>query len=226
MMNRLGTVARLTAGGALTAWHYMWRTTPWSRREVPGSPGEDGPPPLPDAVDVAGLQLPEDGVGPLFHRCYRVRIRDARLSPEEVMARVTADPNRVAPTEMARFERIGEAKDRLAVGDEYVVRIAGPWDGPVRAVAVTPTSFRLATLTGHLEAGQIEFRVRQDDGLVFEIESWARSADRVVNFFYEFLPFAKESQLHMWTSMLEQVVQLTGGRRTGRMEIETRRADG
>jgi hypothetical protein len=30
----------------------------------------------------------------------------------------------------------------------------------------------------------------------------------------------------MWTSMLEQVVELTGGRRTGRMEIETRRADG
>ena len=96
----------------------------------------------------------------------------------------------------------------------------------MRVVAVTPTSFRLATLAGHLEAGQIEFRAQADEGLVFEIESWARSADRLVNVFFEFLPFAKESQLHMWTSLLEQVVDLSGGRRSGRMEIETRRADG
>ncbi len=34
----------------------------------------------------------------------------------------------------------------------------GPWDGPVLVVDQTPTSFRFATLKGHLEAGQIEFR--------------------------------------------------------------------
>ena len=49
----------------------------------------------------------------------------------------------------------------MEVGDEYVVRMPGPWDGPVRVVEVTPTSFRLATLDGHLEAGQIEFRARR-----------------------------------------------------------------
>ncbi len=225
-MTRLGTAARLTAGSALTAWHYMWRTTPWSRRELAGSFELDRPPPLPDGVEAAAIQRPEDGVGPLFHRRFRVRIRDARLSPEQVIALVAADPNRVAPTEMAQFQPVGERAGTLAVGDEYVVHIAGPWDGPVRVVAVTPTSFRLATLAGHLEAGQIEFRARADEGLVFEIESWARSADRLVNVFFEFLPLAKESQLHMWTSLLEQVVELAGGRRSGRMEIETRRADG
>jgi hypothetical protein len=225
-VNRIDTVARLTAGSVLTAWHYMWRTTPWSRSEVAGSLDEDRPPPLPADVESARIQLPEHGAGPLFHRRYTVSIRDARLSPEQVMACVAADPNRVAPTEMARFERIGETKGPLATGDEYVVRIAGPWDGPVRVVAVTPTSFRLATLAGHLEAGQIEFRARAEQGLVFEIESWARSADRVVNVFFEFLPFAKESQLHMWTSLLERVVELSGGRRSGRIVIETRRADG
>ena len=225
-MTRLGTAARLTAGSLLTAWHYLWRTTPWSRRELAGSFERDLPPPLPDGVEAAAIQRPEDGVGPLFHRRFRVRIRDARLSPEQVIALVAGDPNRVVPTEMAHFQPVGESAGPLAVGDEYVVHIAGPWDGPVRVVAVTPTSFRLATLAGHLEAGQIEFRARADERLVFEIESWARSADRIVNVFFEFLPFAKESQLHMWTSLLEQVVELAGGRRSGRMEIETRRADG
>lgn len=44
----------------------------------------------------------------------------------------------------------------MNVGDEYLVRMPGPWNGPVRVVGRTPTSFRLATLQGHLEAGQLE----------------------------------------------------------------------
>jgi hypothetical protein len=80
----------------------------------------------------------------------------------------------VAPTEFARFTKVYGEKGGMEPRDEYVVRMPGPWDGPVRVVSVTPTSFRLATLDGHLEAGQIEFRAGPaDDGddLVFTIES-------------------------------------------------------
>ena len=41
---------------------------------------------------------------------------------------------------------------------EFMVRMPGPWKAPVRCVERTPTSFRLVTLPGHMEAGQIEFR--------------------------------------------------------------------
>jgi hypothetical protein len=44
--------------------------------------------------------------------------------------------------------------DDLTVGDEMTVRIRGPWDGPVRVVNRTETSFRFATLNNHMEAGQ------------------------------------------------------------------------
>ena len=102
----------------------------------------------------------------------------------------------------------------------------GPWDGPVRAIEVTPTSFRLATLTGHLEAGQIEFRAADDGGdLVFTIESWARSGDRLSKVLYQSVRMAKEVQLHMWTSFLERVAELAGGRAVGGIDIETRRVD-
>ena len=76
------------------------------------------------------------------------------------------------------------------------------WDGPVRVVEVGRCSFRLATLAGHLEAGQIEFRSSADDdsGVVFEIESWARSSSALVNFLYHRLRMAKEVQAHMWIS--------------------------
>jgi len=36
---------------------------------------------------------------------------------------------------------------------------------------------------------------------------------------------AKEVQLHMWTSFLERLIELAGGSRFGRLEIETRRVD-
>ena len=63
-------------------------------------------------------------------------------------------------------------------GDEFVVRMPGPWDGPVRVVRREADSFRLATLAGHLEAGEIEFRATgTPDALGFEIESWARAGE-------------------------------------------------
>jgi hypothetical protein len=223
---RLATAARWPVGIALTSWQYMWRTTPMHRVEVEGSAAEDAPPPLPSGVPDDEIQLPEHGAGPLFHRRYRARIRDAKYSPEELMALVSAAPDRVAPTEFASFQKVHGDEGRMAVGDEFVVRMPGPWDGPVRVVSVTPSSFRLATLAGHLEAGQIEFTASRDgDMVVFDIESWARSGDRLSDLLYDRMRMAKEIQLHMWTSLLERVVRLAGGRMTGGIDIFTRRAD-
>jgi hypothetical protein len=221
---RLSTAVRFPLGIALTSWNYMWRTTPMHRREEAGT-AADLPPGLPDDridEDVQGL---EDGVGPLFHRLYRARIRDARLTPDELIGRLTADPNRASPTELARFIP-AHGEGPIGVGDELIVRMPGPWDGPVRVTEMTPTSFRFTTLGGHLEAGQIEFRARRaDDLLQFEIESWARSGDRLSNALYTHLRMAKEVQLHMWTSFLEQVCRLAGGRLTGGVEIISRKVD-
>ena len=36
---------------------------------------------------------------------------------------------------------------------------------------------------------------------------------------------SKEVQLHMWTSVLERLMELSGGRRDGRIAITTRRVD-
>jgi hypothetical protein len=213
-------------GIALTSWQYMWRTTPMHRVEVEGSSVEDAPPPLPLGVSNAEVQLPEDGAGPLFHRRYRARIRDSKYSPEELMALVSGTPDRVAPTELASFQKVLGDEGHMALGDEFVVRMPGPWDGPVRVVDVQPTSFRLATLAGHLEAGQIEFTAsREGERLVFHIESWARSGDRLSDLLYDRVRMAKEIQLHMWTSLLERVARLAAGRITGGIEIDTRRVD-
>jgi hypothetical protein len=218
----LTTATRWPVGIVLTSWHYMWRTTPLHRSEAIDE-GAPEPPPLPDGVDREELQTPADGAGPYFHRVYRARIRQADVTPEELVARIAEDVNRVAPGEFARFHKVlGEAGE-LRVGDEYVVRMPGPWDGPVRVVERTPTSWRFATLAGHLEAGQIRFSAARDGLLEFQIESWTRSGSRVSNLLYHHLRMSKEIQLHMWTSVLERVAKLSGGRMTGGIEIRTRR---
>lgn len=186
----------------------------------------DAGPPVPFGVEHAELQSAQDGAGPLFHRRYLTRIREARLPARELIGRIISDPDVASPTEFATFKKTSGSEGRMRVGDEYIVRMPGPWDGPVRVVEITETSLRLATLDGHLEAGQIEFAaVEIDSEIEFRIESWARSKNRFVDLLYSRLRMAKEVQFHMWTSYLERVTRLAGGRMTGGIDIETRRVD-
>jgi Domain of unknown function (DUF1990) len=225
---RWSTTASWPLGIALTSWDYMWRITPLHRREA----AVVLEPPLPALlsypaeVDRSEVQGYENGSGPLFHRLYKTRIRHSRLDGRELMEKLQADLNVASPTKFARFQRVLGEPGRLAVGDEYVVRMPGPWDGPVRVISVSRCSFRLATLAGHLEAGQIEFRASSaETEVVFEIESWARSGSPLVNLLYHRLRMAKEVQAHMWMSFLERVVQLAGGRMTGGIDLATERVE-
>ncbi len=204
----------------------MWRTTPLYRSEEVGSWSDDAPPPIPTGVTRSQLQGPDNGAGPLYHRRYVAVIRSGRLSARELLGQVAADPDRAAPSEFATFKKTRGEEGQMVVGDEYLVRMPGPWDGPVRVVERSPDSFRLATLEGHLEAGQIEFSAAEGDGrLVFRIESWARGGDWLSNLLYDRMRISKEVQFHMWTSFLERVIRLSGGRRDGGLRIHTRRAD-
>jgi hypothetical protein len=210
----------------LTSWRYLWRTTPLYREEAEGSWPDDAPPELPEDVDREEVQWVADGSGPHFHRIYSVRIADSPMSAEDLAATLHENPDRAAPSEFATFQKTRGQDGVLRVNDEFVVRMPGPWDGPVRVARTTPSSFRLVTLAGHLEAGQIEFRASNGDLLQFEIESWARSGDRLSELMYDRLRISKEVQFHMWTSFLEHVVKLSEGKRAGGLRIRTRKVAG
>lgn len=213
-------------GVVFTGWSYLWRTTPLHRRELEGSWEQDAPPALPPQLDRNDLQQPHDGAGPLLHRRYQGLIVGARLDAGALMVSLAADPNQVAPSGLARFQKVAGADGAMAVGDEWLVRMPGPWDGPVRVVDVSSTSFRFVTLAGHLEAGQIEWRAQDaPDGLRFGVESWARSGDRLSDVLHNRVRMAKEVQLHMWTSVVERVARLAEGRLAAGVDIETRRVD-
>ena len=219
----VGIVLRWPAGMAFASWRYLWRITPLHRLDEDGGPDDCGP-----TIDATfhddRLQRLEDGVGPVYHRCYGTTIEQPQLSANELIGRIAENPNRPAPVEVASFRKTVGEKGLLAVGDEFVVRMPGPWDGPVRVVHRGPDSYRFATLRGHLEAGQIEFRARDDsEQLRFEIESWTTAGSRLSDLLYSRVRIIKEMQLHMWTHYCERAGKLAGGRLRDGVHIHTRR---
>jgi hypothetical protein len=124
----------------------------------------------------------------------------------------------------------------------------GPWDGPVRVVHRDATSLRLATLRGHLEAGQIEFSTAGGDGstagsggtaggdgtaagdgaldgddtLTFAIQVWSRGGDRLADLLYSRLRIAKEIQFNMWVFFCLRTAGFSGGRPRGGVSVVTR----
>ena len=207
-----------------TAWHYIWRILPVWRTEREGTLAVDSPPPLPPDVSRDGLQEPPDGSGPLFHRTYSGAISGARKSAEELMTELAADPNVVSPSRLAHFKKTVGDKGQMRVGDEFVVRMPGPWDGPIRVLMHEPTFFRFGTLDSHLEAGQIEWRAWESDGkLQFAVESWSRAGDKLSAIMHDHLRMAKEVQLYMWTSIVERVARHVDGELVRGVSVETRR---
>lgn len=225
LARRIGTVGRWPLGMGLASWRYLWRTSPLHRVDQAGTPDDVGPP-IPDDLLDQRVQGVSSGAGPLFRRRYTVRIEDSSMRPEQVIGLIAENPNRAAPVEVAIFHKTRGTRGPMRVGDEYMVRMPGPWDGPVRVIDRGPTWVRLATLRGHLEAGQIEFRASREDGaLRFEIESWARSGDRLSELLYDRVRVVKEMQLHMWTHFCERIARLAGGRIRGGVQIHTRRVE-
>lgn len=223
LKRRIATALTWPLGMSWTTLHYTWRILPVHRTELDGSLPEDLPPALPGDVSHDYVQQPRDGVGPLFHRLYTCAIDDARMSAEELMARLGADPNRVTPRQIARFRKTRGPADQMQRGDELLVHMPGPWNGPIRTVDVRPDGFRFATLAGHLEAGQIEWRAWDDGQLHFAIESWARGGDRLSAVMHDRLRMAKELQLYMWTSVCERVPRAAHGRLHDGVNVVTRR---
>ena len=221
---RLATSASWPFGVTWTAFHYIWRILPVYRTEEAGSVESDLPPALPAGVSHQEVMRVGDGAGPLLHRRYRCTVRDPRLTAEELIEQVARDPNQLTPRWIAKFSKAAGEPAEMRVGDEFLVHMPGPWNGPVRVVETRPDGFRFATLAGHLEAGQIEWRASAaDGGLRFEIESWARGGDRLSAFAHDRLRMAKEVQLYMWTTVLERVPKLAGGRLDDGVTVLTRR---
>ena len=155
-----------------------------------------------------GLQLPSEGYGKLVHRRYSIEFKCDETACE-VAAKISQNPDRYCNEAMASFDKLTGAAGRMDVGDEYIVRISGPWNGPVRVIDMDANSFTFATRDGHLEAGFIEFEVakQNDDACRLTIQSWATSGGPLVWVTYSVLRVSKLAQTAMWTEFCTNVAK-------------------
>ncbi|WP_217278587.1 DUF1990 family protein [Hymenobacter sp. BRD67] len=149
------------------------------------------------------------------------------LTPVQLMAEVQTHLPRFSPGLLADFKRTRGTEGSLSVGDEFHIKILGPWNGSVRVTATGPTFFEFITLEGHPEAGRIRFEVHQLDGradaLRFEIHSLARSRDGLVAFAYDTIGGGKLVQEATWVEFCERVAAASGGQALGPVVVETTR---
>ncbi len=175
----------------------------------------DNLPPVQPATDGTAPQTRDDGCGPILARTHSVTIRDSRMTPAELMTRFRHAPNEFVPRHIAGFFSQGEPACDLVAGDELVVEIPGPWNGPIRVDSANETEVMLITLPGHMEAGHIRFRTRctEDGDVEFEIRSWARAGDELFRRLHVGVKLAHEAQTAMWAHTCDRAVAVSGGRR-------------
>lgn len=189
----------------------------------------DPPPSLYEVADTEELQVITAGTGPVLERTYRVHIADTQVTPEQLIDRLAEHLDDSSGTGLADFVEQRTTERAAGVGSEYRLRMPGPWNPGVRIIERTPTSIRLATLAGHMEAGQLEARARREDSAppaedrtVFEIHSVARTASHGFSLLYNRLRIAREMQLHMWVDFCGNVCTgLAEGRLNGKIELIT-----
>ncbi|WP_400192221.1 DUF1990 family protein [Hymenobacter sp. B81] len=175
-------------------------------------------------------QPADTGAGPLFERRYYIDVEGAQKLPAELMHHIQCNVEQFSPDLLANFEKKQGEPHRLQTGDEFHIKILGPWNGSVRVTEVADQHFELLTLDGHPEAGRIRFAVRQLPGeeklLRFEIHSWARSRDGLVAFAYSTIGVGKQVQEQTWVTFCQRVAEASGGRARGPVQVETVEQDG
>ncbi len=178
-------------------------------------------PEIPSNLIDPQVQLEGEGFGKLLGRRYEI-VFNTKLPATALMSKVMQNLDQLSPEELASFEKTQGSSWKLGLGDEFEIVILGPWNGRVRVIEVAEDAFSFVTLQGHPEAGRIRFAVQSvKPGLLrFNITSWARSRDGLVDLTYDKLNLGKSLQTTAWRTFLERVVELGDGRQLGEIIVQ------
>jgi hypothetical protein len=203
-------------GAPLALFRFLRRQT---AVEVINSRG--GPVPLPADEPESVNRESEQGVGPEVHRLYSATIQTPKLPAGRLLEIIAADPNVIAPSEVLRFEKTSGKPGGLEEGDELLIRMAGPWNAPVKITRRWEEGFRFAATRGHPQIGQVELRVRDDAGeLAGEIQTRERAAG-VKFHLLQRIKLVQRMQSYTWGEMLQNAAQLAGGRQLERITVRS-----
>jgi len=203
-------------GAPLALFRFLRRQT---AVEVVNSRG--GPAPLPADEPESVNRESEQGVGREVHRLYSATIQTPKLPAGRLLEIIAADPNVIAPSEVLRFEKTCGKPGRLEEGDELLIRMAGPWNAPVKITRRWEEGLRFAATDGHPQIGQVELRLRDDGGeLAVEIQTRERAAGIRFHLLQR-IKLVQRMQSYTWGEMLQNAAQLAGGRQLERITVRS-----
>ncbi|WP_437940550.1 DUF1990 family protein [Sorangium sp. So ce341] len=181
--------------------------------------------PLDESLAKLGDSLPErlpsEGLGPMHRKIYRAAIRGARLDAEGLIALVRDELPELTPRKTVVVGAEPESPTRIAPGATLTMALPLRGHVQVRVEEVSPRAITLATLEGHPLAGAVRFLAEPapgEDGAVrFEVQTWNRASTLADLLVMETLGGA--IQTYTWTSLVETVIERSGGRAEKGVEV-------
>lgn len=169
-------------------------------------------------VDEMPEQTPDEGVGKLQRRRFRVDIRDSRRTLGELFADFLGEFQQIAP-----FEAAAEpgAPTSIEEGNTLTLALPGRGHVQVRVIRVEDRSATLATLEGHPLAGVVHFHFASidDDVIRFTIDVVERPASRIDQL--SMAVIGSLAQKRTWITTAENVLERSGGRSDDGVEADS-----
>lgn len=184
---------------------------------VSPTPLDEGLRKLADAVPE---RLPSEGVGSLERQRYWADVRGSRMSAGELFQMVRSEFYTLPPEGLMEVGPEPGTTPGLDEGETLTLALPLRGNIQVRCVEVKDRVATCVTLEGHPLSGVIRFMVEEPvAGVVrFEVRSYTRSSDIVD--YVGMKTFGKVAQSAAWNTVVERVVERSGGEAEGGVQQE------
>jgi nucleoside-diphosphate-sugar epimerase len=160
-------------------------------------------------ADELPEQTPDEGVGKLQRRRFRIDIRGSRYGARELFALFRDEFSDIAP-----FEAAAEpgSPTRIEAGATMTLELPARGHVQVRVVSLEECAVTLATIEGHPLAGVVHFHFADlsDGTLRFTIDVVERPASRIDQISMALVGTA--AQKRTWKTTAENLLERSGGR--------------
>ena len=166
--------------------------------------------------DVQHEQLPDEGVGALRRKRIWADISGSTLTPEQLFETFRSDFDEATPGIVNASAEPGPRAE-LEPGTTLTMSLPARGNVQVRAQEVTPVKATLVTLEGHPLAGAVRFLSEQrGDRVRFEVQVYDRPAS--IADWFAMKTVGDKVQASAWESVVERMVQESGGTAPGGIE--------
>lgn len=177
-------------------------------------------------VDEMPERLPQEGTGTLEQQRYWADIRGGSMSADALFETFRREFRTFPPEGLLELGSEPGAQTELEVGNTLTMALPLRGNIQVRVAEIEGRSITFVTLRGHPLSGAIRFLVQEPAAgvLRFEIRSYTRPSDLVD--LIGMRTFGKVAQKATWRTVVERVVERSGGTAPDGVREETRKLEG